>query len=121
MSIANTIPIKRAPSAIDLRPYEGCAITKAADGTVNLAASAATSISGVIHVPGNQGEMTDYFLPSYGAIIRVKLSSDPGTVNEGQELGLDTDGKWKAVTAGTGMITAQESGTADALIEATFK
>lgn len=121
MSIANTIPIKRAPSAVDLRPYEGCAIVKAADGTVNLAAADAANITGVIHVPGNVGEMTDYILPSYQGIIRFKLSSTPGTVTEGQELGLDADGKWKAVTDGSGKVIDQEDGTADALIEGVFK
>lgn len=121
MSIANTIPIKRAPSAIDLRPYEGCAVTKAADGTLNLAASAATSISGVIHVPGAQGEMTDYFLPSYSGIIRVKLSPAAGTVTEGTQLELDADGKFKAVSSGTVYAVAMETGSNDALIEAVLK
>lgn len=118
MSIYKETPIMRAESGVDLRPCDGCFVKKDASGKLQLAAAADTAPLGCVHVPGDQGQDTDYFLPSYPGIPRVKLHSTPGVVAEGTTLVLAGNGTVKAGTTGTMVAIAQESGEADALIGA---
>lgn len=119
MSIAYEIAIKRAESGVDLRGSEGCCIKKDASGKLVLCADGDTTVLGVIHVGGDKGEPTDYFLPNYSGVVRVKLHASSGKVTEGGKLMVAANGQHKAATAsGTVVAIAQEDGNAGELIEA---
>lgn len=118
MSIYKETPIMRAESGVDLRPCEGCFVKKDTSGKLQLTAASDTVSLGCVHVPGDKGQDTDYFLPSYPGIPRVKLSSTPNVVTAGTTLVLAGNGTVKAGMSGTMVAIAQEDGEADALIGA---
>lgn len=119
MSIVNTIAIKRALSAVDLQNSEGCFVKKDANGKLILVNALADYPLGCVHVGGNVGENTDYFLGAYQGIVRVKLDSTATGVVEGTQLAITATGTVKTGVA-TNIIVARacEAGTAGDLIEA---
>lgn len=124
MAIIHEHAVMRAPSGVDLRVNEGCAVKKDASGKLVLCAGNDTSVLGFVHVGGDVNDVTDYILPAHSGIVGLKLHGTPGTVAEGTTLVLAASGRVKALptSAGTYLAvgTSCEDGEADQLIEATL-
>lgn len=117
MSIAKDIAILRAAGAVDLSEKEGCFVKKDSSGKLVLCAAADTAPLGVVHVGGEADCPTDYILPAYPGIVRVRLSASV-TVAEGALLYLDAGGTLKGGATGTKVAVACQASTGGELIDA---
>ena len=117
MAIIHQQAVMRAESGVDLRECEGCFVKKDASGKLVLCTENDTAPLGVVHVGGDEGEMTDYLLPAHQGIVGVRLSESPGSVEEGTRLVLDDGGTAKAGDTGTLVAVACEPGTGGQLLE----
>jgi len=79
----------------------------------------ALTTEGVITDGAASGSKSSVALNGINAIVYVKLSGTPGTVNPGTHLGNHTDGSWKAAATNKNWsAVALETGAANALIKA---
>jgi len=93
---------------------------KFSSGKVALQTSdTALDTAGVITDGAASGSKSSIALNGINAIVYVKLSATPGTVNVGTHLGNHTDGTWKAAATNKNYSAeALETGAANALIKA---
>ena len=117
MAIIHQQAVMRAESGMDLRKCEGCFVKKDASGKLVLCTENDTAPLGVVHVGGDEGEMTDYLLPAHQGIVGVRLHASPGSVEEGTRLVLAAKGTVKAGPTGTQVAVACEKGTGGQLLE----
>lgn len=118
MAIFHETTAARALSGADLRESEGCFVKKNSDGKLVLCA-ASDSPLGVIHVPGEQDDYTDFIRPGFAGTVGVRVAaSSAGTIVEGSPLVLAASGTVKQASSGKVVAIACEAAEAGQLVEA---